>query len=112
MFLIAIALATSTSPERWVEVGMTDGSREYLDRASVTRNGTKVTLWKQRQLPSNSGFVWTELELDCSRRTDTLLAWVRDEDGAVTHNAVRPHREAAPIVAGTAEETIFNLVCR
>jgi hypothetical protein len=112
MFLIAIALAAAMPPERWVEVGRTGADREYIDRESVSRSGTKARLWTQRKFARKRGLAWNELELDCLSRTVTILGWVRDEGGTISHNVTRPHRAASPITPATTEEAIFKMVCR
>ena len=113
MLLAALALATVIPPDRWVHVGgSTDLYEEYLDTESVRRSGDKVTLWTRRDFVRDQGTAWNEIEFDCSARTETILAWVRDDNGTVSHNVVRPHREAAPIPRGSVEERIFNIACR
>ena len=113
MFLTALALSTAVQPDRWVHVGGSPNVyEEYLDKESVTRSGDKVTLWTRRDFARDQGTAWNELELDCSARTETILAWVRDDRGTVSHNVVRPHRGPAPIPPKSVEERIFNLACR
>jgi surface-adhesin protein E len=113
MFLIAAALLTTTPPDRWVHVGgRTNDYEEYVDKASVRRSGRKVTLWTRRDFVPYGGAEWHELEFDCSTRTGTILAYIRDDRGTITHNVVRPHREASPIPPASVEETIFEMACR
>lgn len=112
MLLTALALSALIQTDRWVHVGgSADLYEEYLDKESVSRNGTKVILWTRRDFARDQGTAWNEIELDCSARTETILAWVRDERGVVSHNVVRPHRAAAPIRAKSVEEGIFNIAC-
>jgi hypothetical protein len=113
MFLIAVALATASPAERWVPLGGSASQYEdYLDRESVRRIGDRVTLWTRREFVPDRGTAWNELELDCSRRTETVLAHIRDDRGTISHNSVRPHRAASPIPPGSLEEKIFNIACR
>ncbi len=113
MFLIAVALSMMTPPVRWVHVGgSTNLYEEYLDKESVRRSGDKVTLWTRRDFVLDQGTSWNELEFDCSMRTETILAYIRDDGGTISHNVVRPHREASPIPPNSVEERIFNLACR
>ena len=113
MFLIAVALSAAAPPERWVHLGGSpDLYEEYLDKESVRRSGDKVTVWTRRDFARGRTTAWNELELDCSRRTETILAWIRDENGTVSHNVERPHRAAAPIEAGSVAERIFEKTCR
>ena len=113
MFLTLLALGTAISPERWVHVGgSTDVYEEYLDKESIMRSGDKVTLWTRRDFVQDQGTAWNEIEVDCSTKTDIILAYVRDDGGSVSHNVVRPHRESSPIPPGSVEERIFDLVCR
>jgi hypothetical protein len=113
MFLIAVALATVSSPDRWVHVGSSANLyEEYLDKESVRRIGDKVTLWTRRDFVRDQGTAWNELEFDCSKRTETVLAYIRDEGGTISHNVVRPHREASPIPAKSVGERMFNIACR
>lgn len=113
MLLIALALSAASPPDRWVHLGGSTGLyEEYLDKESVRRIGDKVTLWTRRVLADDRGTAWNELELDCSRRTETILAYVRDDAGTISHNDVRPHRKAAPIPANSPEERIFDIACR
>lgn len=113
MFLIAVALFMEDPPERWVHVGGgTRLSEEYLDKASIRRSGDKVTLWTRRDYKDDQGTSWSELEIDCSTRTEAVLAFVRDNGGNISHNSLRPHRAATPIVRNSVEDTIANIVCR
>ena len=113
MFLIAVALSMEVPPERWVHVGGSTGlSAEYLDKASIRRSGNKVTLWTRRDSSLDRGTSWNELEFDCSMRTETILAFIRDDGGTVSHNVARPHRNASPIRPDSVEERIFNIACR
>ena len=112
MFLIAAALAMAAPPERWVHVGgSADLYEEYLDTQSLRRSGDKVTLWTRRDFALGRATSWNELEFDCSRRTQTILAYIRDEGGTVSHNVVRPHREASRIPRKSVEERIFQIAC-
>jgi hypothetical protein len=113
MFLIALALWTTTPPDRWVHVGgETNVYEEYLDKESISRSGEKVTAWTRRDFLRDGGFEWNELEFDCSKRTGTVVAYIRDDGRTVTHNDVRPHREASPVARNSVEETIFDIACR
>ena len=113
MFLTLLFLSAVVQPDRWIHVGGSPGEHEeYLDKKSVERSGDKVTLWTRRDLARDQGTAWNEIELDCSKRTDTILAWVRDDRGAVSHNIVRPHRGPAPIRPKSVAERIFNIACR
>ncbi|MDQ3144841.1 MAG: hypothetical protein M3Q57_08195 [Pseudomonadota bacterium] len=113
MFLIAVALSMVASPDRWVHIGgRTDAYEEYLDKESVRRSGDKVTLWTRRDFVHDQGTSWNELEFDCSMRMETILAYIGDDGGTVSHNVVRPHRKASPILPKSVEERIFNIACR
>jgi hypothetical protein len=113
MFLTLLALGTAIPPERWVHIGgSTEAYQEYLDKESIKRSGDKVTLWTRRDFVRDQGTAWNEIEVDCLTKRDTILAFVRDAGGSVSHNVVRPHRESSPIRPGSVEERIFDLVCR
>ena len=113
MFLTALALAAVNQPDRWVHVGgRADLYEEYVDTESVRRTGAKVTLWTRRDFKRDQGNAWNEIEFDCAARTETILAYVRDDRGTISHNVVRPHRAASPVPPGSLEERIFNIACR
>lgn len=113
MLLIALALATADQPERWVNVGGSASQyEEYLDRESLKRSGDKINLWTRRDFAGARATAWHEIEMDCAARTDTIIAWIRIDGGTVSHNSIRPHRQAAPIPKGSVQEKIFNLACR
>lgn len=112
MSLIAMALAMLAPPDRWVRIGGAELHEEHLDKESVRRSGGKVTLWTRRRSVPDDDTSWNELEIDCSKRTATILAYVRDKGGAISHNVARPHKEASPIVPNSVEERIFNIACR
>lgn len=112
LLLAGLALSAATPPERWLHVGGSAAFEEYLDSESVQRNGDKVTLWTRRDYASGQATAWHEIEFDCSARTETILAWVRDDGGTVSHNVVRPHRASSPIPPGSIEERTFNIACR
>ena len=113
MVLAGLALSALTQPDRWIPVG--DGAnahQEYIDTNSVQRSGDKVTVWTRRDFVSGQNTLWHEIEFDCSARTETILAYVRDDRGTVSHNVVRPHRAASAIVPGSVGENIFTIACR
>jgi hypothetical protein len=113
MLLIALTLSAAAVADRWLDVGgSTNAYEEYVDTQSVRRSGDKVTLWTRRDFVAGQGTAWNELEFDCRMRTETILAFIRDDGRSVSHNVVRPHREAAPIAPDSAEERIFNIACR
>ncbi len=113
MFLIALALSAMLQPDRWVHVGgSANVYEEYLDKESLRRSGDRVTVWTRRDFVRDGGTAWHEIEYDCAARTETILAYIRDDRGTVSHNVARPHREASPIPPGSVEERIFNLACR
>jgi len=113
MFLLALAVFAAVPSERWVHVGGAAGEfEEYLDTESLSRSGGRVTLWTRRDLLPSRGTAWNELEFDCAARTATVLAYVEDLGGTISHSNVRPHRAASPIAAGSIEDAIFKLACR
>jgi hypothetical protein len=113
MFFTALALFAAVQADRWVLVGgSTNVHEEYLDTESVKRSGDKVTLWTRRDFVQNKATAWKEIEFDCSARTETILAYIRDDRGIISHNVVRPHRAASPIPPASVEEKIFNIACR
>jgi hypothetical protein len=113
MLLIVAVLSGLTLTDRWAHVGgSTNLYEEYIDNESVRRSGDKVTLWTRRDFVSGQGTAWNELEFDCRMRTETILAFIRDDGRSVSHSVVRPHREAAPIAPKSMEESIFNIACR
>ena len=113
MFLTALALSTTVQPDRWIHVGGSPNLyEEYLDEESVRRSGDKVTVWTRRDFARGQGTAWNEIELDCAARRETILAYVRDDRGIISHNVVRPHRESAPIPPKSVAERIFNIACR
>lgn len=113
MLIMALALSAMVQPDRWIHVGGSTNSYEaYFDKESVRTSGSRVTVWTRRDFVLDQSTVWHELELDCSTRTDTILAYVRDDRGTISHNDARPHREASPIQPGSIEDRIFDIVCR
>lgn len=109
MFLIALALS-SVQADRWVPIGGgTDAV--YLDKQSLRRSGDKVTAFTRRDIPAEKATFWKEIEFDCAAKTETIVAWIRDDAGTISHNEVRPHRAAAPIPPNSAEEKAFRLAC-
>ena len=113
MILITLALAAVTPADRWIHVGgSTNHYEEYVDGESIKRSGNKVALWTRRNFVDGQGTSWNELEFDCRMRTETILAYIRDDGRSVSHNVVRPHREASLFLANSVEEKIFNIACR
>jgi hypothetical protein len=113
MFLTLLALSALAQPDRWAHVGgSADRYEEYLDTQSIKRSGDKVTLWTRRDLARDRGTLWHEIEFDCSTRMETIIAYIRDEAGTVSHNDVRPYRAASPIPPGSVAEKIFRIACR
>jgi hypothetical protein len=113
MILTLMALSAALQPERWVHV---DGSRglheDYVDRDSIARTGDKVSLWTRRDLVREKATLWHEIELDCTAGTETILAWVRDESGTVSHSVERPFRAASPIRPDSVQRKVADLACR
>lgn len=113
MFLTALLLSAAFQPDRWLHVGRSPGVYdEYFDKQSVTRSGDKVTLWTRRDSARGKVTLWHEIELNCSTRTETILAYIRDDGGKVSHNSVRPHRKASPIRPKSVGERLLKLACR
>lgn len=110
-FIIAGALSM-VQPDRWVPLGSSNGHADYLDRESVKRSGSTVTLWTRRDFVTQQRTAWIEIEVDCSSKRDTILAYVEDNAGAISHNIVRPHRGSTVIRPNSVEERVFGLVCR
>lgn len=99
--------------DRWVHVGHgTDRTEEYVDRESIERNGDKVTLWTRSESRPERSIVWKEWEFDCAKKLQSVLAYISDDQGTISHNVARPHREASPILQGSVEEMIYAKVCR
>lgn len=110
--LTLFLLSTAPQPDRWVHVGGRAGSHDdYVDRESIRRTGDEAIVWTRRDLLPSRGTAWQEIQFDCRARTASILSWIRD-DGAVTHNMVRPYRESGPIAAGSVEEKAFDIACR
>jgi hypothetical protein len=113
MLLTALLLSAVAEPDRWLHVGGSPNVyREYLDKQSVRRSGNKVALWTRRDYLREPRTSWNEIEFDCAAKTETIIAWIRDDAGVISHNDVRPHRAAAPIPPQSVEEKVFNLACR
>jgi hypothetical protein len=113
MFLIAVAIAMVPPPERWVRIGGSANLyEESVDNESVRRTGDKVTLWTRRTSTLGDVTVWQEIEISCSMKNAAILAYIRDDSGAISHNDVRPHRAASPISPNSVEEKLFNIACR
>lgn len=113
MILTVLALLAAAQPDRWVHLGGSAGVHEdYLDKDSIAKKGGKVALWTRRDLVRDEATLWYEIQLDCVGRTQTIVAWIRDDRGTVSHSVDRPHRAAAPIKAGSLEEKVFSLACR
>lgn len=113
MLLAGLALSAADQPDRWVPVGgSADSHEEFLDRESLNRSGDKVTVWTRREFAVDEGTAWHEIEFDCAARTETILAYIRDDGRTTSHNVARPHRESASIVPGSVAERIFDIACR
>ena len=111
--LAAMMMSVAVPIDRWIPVSGNDGTqRDYLDRHSIQRNGHKVTLWTRRDFDGQQRTLWHEIEVDCAAKRDTIIAWVEDNAGAVTHNPNRPHRPSAPISPNSLGQFVFDLVCR
>ena len=112
-FVMACALSLAVQSGRWVTLGGGGNEyQDYLDQESVERSGNKVTLWTRRDFSSQQRILWHELEVDCSSKRSTVLAYVQDDAGIVSHNTIRPHREPTAIPPYSVEHRIFDLVCR
>lgn len=113
--MAALVLAQAAPAQRWLPLGGSDSGevyRDYLDTASISRAGPTVTLWTRRDFAAGQRTAWHEVEVDCAKKRDSILAFVQDEAGTVSHNVVRPHRPSAPIAANSLGERIFQIVCR
>lgn len=112
-FVIALTLSMLLTFERWVPIGDNRGEyRDYLDRESIKRSGNKASLWTRRDYATQQRTAWKEIEVDCLRKRDTILAYVQDDAGTISHNTVRPHRGSTAILPNSVEDKIFELVCR
>jgi hypothetical protein len=112
-FAVALALSMLMPSDRWVPLSNGEEEhRDYLDRESIQRSGSKVTLWTRRNYVARQRTAWNEIEVDCLQKRDTILAYVQDDGGTVSHNIVRPHRHSTAIPPNSAQEKIFEFVCR
>jgi hypothetical protein len=112
-FAVALALSISIPSDRWIPLGNGgEAYLDYLDRESIQRTGSKVTLWTRRDYATQQRTAWNEIEVDCLRKRDTILAYVQDDGGTVSHNIVRPHRQSTAIPPNSNQEKIFEFVCR
>jgi hypothetical protein len=112
-FVMACVLSMMMQSERWVPVGGSDNAyQDYLDRESLKRSGNKVTLWTRRNFVTQQRTIWHEIEVDCSSKRDTVLAYVQDDAGTISHNTVRPHRGPTAIPPNSVGARIFDRVCR
>jgi hypothetical protein len=117
MSLGAVAAEAGPHPtiqsERWIPVGGSANLHEdYLDQVSIAVLGAKVTAWAKRESVSEHSTEWYELEFDCSMRTVTILAQIRNARGIISHSSARPHRAASPIHPGSVDDRSFKIVCR
>lgn len=111
--VLASALSMVMQSDRWAPVGGSKNAyQDYLDQNSVKRSGNKVTLWTRRDFVTQQRTAWNEIEVDCSTKRETILAFVQDDAGVISHNIVRPHRKETVISPNSVEEEIFRLVCR
>jgi hypothetical protein len=109
----AFAPSTALQADRWVSIGGSASAyREYVDKQSISRNGDKATLWTRSESALGEETAWKEMEFDCSVRMHTILAYIRDDRGTITHNVDRPHQKSSPVQPASVEERNFNLVCR
>ncbi|CAA9508600.1 MAG: hypothetical protein AVDCRST_MAG31-822 [uncultured Sphingomonas sp.] len=112
-FVMAWALSVVTQSDRWVPVGGSHNEyQDHLDQESLKRSGNKVTLWTRRDFVTQQRTAWNEIEVDCARKWDTILAYVQDDAGVISHNVVRPHRGSTAIPPNSVGERIYDLVCR
>jgi len=111
--LIACALSPLIASERWVPVGGSPNThQDYLDHESIKRSGNIVTLWTRRDFVTTQRTAWNEIEVDCAKRRDTILAYIEDNSGSILHNTVSPHRSSTAIPPNSVGARIFDLVCR
>ena len=111
--VMACALSLAMQSDRWVRVGGGNSAyQDYLDQESITRSGDKVTLWTRRDFVTQQRTAWHEMEVFCASKRDTILAYVQDDAGTVSHNIVRPHRGPAAIRPDSTEERVYEIVCR
>lgn len=111
-FLMACALSMTMQSDRWIPLGGSIAYQDYLDQESIKRSGNKVMLWTRRDFVKQQRTAWNEIEVDCSNKRDTILAYVQDDAGTISHNIVRPHRKSTAIPSNSVEERIFDRVCR
>ena len=112
-FVMVCAFSMMSQSDRWLPVGGSQNEyQDYLDRESIKRSGNKVTLWTRRDFVTQQRTAWNEIEVDCARKRDTILATVQDDAGTVSHNIVRPHRGSTAIPPNSLGQRIYDLVCR
>jgi hypothetical protein len=110
--VLAAVFSTMMQFDRWVLVGGSNSAyQDYLDLESIKRSGDKATLWTRRDFVKQQRTVWHEIEVDCTSKSDTILAYIEDDSGSISHNVTRPHRGSTAIPPGSVEENIYQLVC-
>jgi hypothetical protein len=124
IWLILGLAATSVSAlaqddRRWIPVATsTSGIFFELDRNSIQRSGSRVTLWERRTHvpPTSRGVSVSNIqeEYDCDARTSTLIAGIEyNVAGALmsTETVEPDQRLPDPILSDSMNERVLREVC-
>lgn len=118
--LMLLLAATAASAE-WTDVGDSDEFIQYVDRATIRRNGNFVKMWdlkdyKSTQTAAGESFLSTksQQEYDCKEEKRRLLAfaWFSGQmgNGKVVFSNNDPAKWA-PVQPGSIGETLWKIAC-
>lgn len=113
MLLTYLLLLAAAQESRWVSLGPdTTFAAVDIDRRSIRRSGERVTMWERRTFISRASML-REVEVDCGRRTLTVLAITWIEANGANRRTQIPAFERTPdsIDPESTDERVFAAVC-
>lgn len=119
--ILALALATSGTTDRWVEVGTTvAGGSVYVDNSTVLKSNDGTTVWVkfvgggERALGSAlAAEAMARVSFSCSKMTYAVLDVVRrDGAGRQLPPQAADKTDERPVVPDTVYEVLWNATCK
>ena len=119
--LMLLVTATAASAE-WTRVDDTDDYIQYVDRATIRRNGNLVKMWDSRDyktVQTNVGYSYLsskgQREYDCKEERTRLLAflWFSGQmgSGKVVYSNSVTSMTWDPIAPGSVAVTLWTIAC-
>jgi hypothetical protein len=123
LLTIILLIVSANSYAEWTESDVSDEFTEYVDRATIRRNGNFVKMWDLadyktvRKSASNDSYLSSksQIEYDCKEEKSRILAFTRFSGqmghGTVVYNSGAFEDTWSPISPESIGESLWKIAC-